>query len=157
LGRLPDAVDHGIDDSAAALTDPDQAADFVQQTACDCLAVSIGNVHLLTSGYAPVDLDRLGKIHQRVSVPLVIHGGTSFPPDAVTRAVASGAAKFNVGTILKIAFLEGVCAVLSADSMHVHDILGSHKNVDVLNAGKARMRAKVQEFMRIYGSSGRAE
>ena len=129
LGHLPDAVGDGIDDRNAALTDPDQAARFVAQTGVDCLAVSIGNVHLLTNGYAPVDMAHLEAIHQRVPVPLVIHGGTSFPPDQVPRAIAAGGLKFNVGTILKTVFLEG-CArrvqQLSAQP-NVHDLHGIAK------------------------------
>src|SRR5262245_11531326 len=73
LGRLPDAIAGRIDGSRASLTDPEQAADFVRQTGVDCLAVSVGNVHLLTEQAAPVDLARLEAIHRRVSVPLVLH------------------------------------------------------------------------------------
>jgi ketose-bisphosphate aldolase len=158
VGRLPDATARGVDDSQASLTDPEQAAVFVTQTGVDCLAVSIGNVHLLTTAYAPVDLDHLEAIARRVSTPLVIHGGTSFPPDAVSRAIAAGAVKFNVGTILKRAFFDGMRQSIQAqpEPPDVHLILGSHKSADVMNAGKARMREKVQELMRVYGSSGRA-
>lgn len=158
LGRLPDAVEDGIDDSTAFLTDPDQAAEFVRQTGVDFLAVSIGNIHLLTNGYAPVDMDHLERIRQRVNIPFVIHGGTSFPPSAVPRAIANNAVKFNVGTVLKKSFWEGTReVVLNAPvPVNVHDTLGSHKDTDALNAGKARMKAKVQELMRLYGSSGKA-
>ena len=103
LGRLPDAVDGRIDDLAASLTDPDEAAAFVEATGVDCLAVSIGNVHLLTGRSARVDLVRLEAVHRRVRLPLVIHGWTSFPRGAVRPAVARGVAKFNVGTALRSA------------------------------------------------------
>jgi len=157
LGRLPDFIEGGVDDSRASLTDPEQAAAFVAQTGIDCLAVSIGNVHLLTTQYAPVDLEQLEEISRRVSTPLVIHGGTSFPPDAAPRAIAAGVTKFNVGTILKRAFFEGMRQSVQAqpETPDVHLILGSHKSADVMNAGKARMREKIQELMRVYGSSGR--
>jgi len=149
---LPDAVGDGIDDSAAALTDPEQAAQFVAQTGVDCLAVSIGNVHLLTHGYAPVDMAHMQAIHQRVPVPLVIHGGTSFPPAEVPRAIAAGALKFNVGTILKKTFLEGLRETVGAlpAQPFVHDLMGSHKDADLLTQGKARMTAKVRELIRLY-------
>ena len=158
LGRLPDAGVAGIDARAAALTDPAQAAMFVQRTGVDCLAVSIGNVHLLLDGEAPIDLARLATIHARVHVPLVIHGGTSFPAAAVPDAIASGVAKFNVGTALKTAFLDGVRGTMAGWRAPVsgHDVLGSHTEADLLSAGKTRMRDKVREFMRLYGSSGRA-
>lgn len=158
LGRLPDAVEGGIDNSSAAPTDPEQGAEFVRRTGVDCLAVSVGNVHLLTDGHAPVDLDHLEAIHARVSVPLVLHGGTSFPPAAVPRAIAGGVSKFNVGTILKHRFADGVRGTVSGwpDRVEVHDVLGSHKETDFLHAGRDRMRDEVRQRIHIYGGSGRA-
>ena len=159
LGRLPDAIAGGIDDRAAALTDPEQAAAFAEQTKVDCLAVSIGNVHLLLDGVAPVDMARLAAIHARVPIPLVIHGGTSFPSTAVQEAITCGAVKFNVGTVLKKTFLDGVHATVVGwpATVNVHDVLGSHKKSDLLEAGKAQMCMKVRELMRLYGSSRRAD
>ncbi len=120
--------------------------------------MAIGNIHLLTFDLAPVDLAHLARIHARVSIPLVIHGGTSFPPAAVPAAISYGAAKFNVGTILKKAFLEGVLDAASGfdAGVTVHDVLGSHTDTDILIAGKRRMREKVRAFLRVYGSSGHA-
>jgi ketose-bisphosphate aldolase len=157
LGRLPDFIEGGVDDSQASLTDPEQAAAFVALTGVDCLAVSVGNVHLLTTRYAPVNLEHLEAISRRVSTPLVIHGGTSFPPNAVRRAIAAGVVKFNVGTILKRAYFDGArqSVQVQPETANVHLILGSHKAEDVMNAGKARMREKIQELMRVYGGSGR--
>jgi ketose-bisphosphate aldolase len=158
LGRLPDFTGGGVDDSQASLTDPELAAMFVDQTGVDCLAVSIGNVHLLTTRYAPVDLERLEAVSRRVSTPLALHGGTSFPPDAAPRAIAAGVAKFNVGTVLKRVYFAGLrqSAQAQPETADVHLVLGSHRAEDLMNAGKARMREKIQELMRVYGSIGRA-
>jgi len=158
LGHLPDATEQGIDASVASLTDPEEAASFVARTGIDCLAVSIGNVHLLTHSLAHVDLTRLAAIHDHTSVPLVIHGGTGFPPEAIPTAIRYGAAKFNVGTSLKQAFFAGIReSVLSVDSSaNVHDIVGSHREKDFQLAGKRSMQAKVQAFLQLYGSSRRA-
>jgi ketose-bisphosphate aldolase len=158
LGHLPDATEQGIDASLASLTDPEEAASFVERTGVDCLAVSIGNVHLLTHDHAHVDLTRLAAIHEHTSVPLVIHGGTGFPPEAIPAAIRYGAAKFNVGTILKKSFFAGIreSALAFDGSANIHDILGSHREQDFLLAGKSSMQAKVQEYLQLYGSSGRA-
>ena len=157
LGRLPDATAEGIDASGAHLTDPDQAAAFLAATGADCLAVSIGNVHLLTAHHAVVDMARLEAIHRCVAVPLVIHGGTSFPPGEVARAISCGVAKFNVGTALKEAFLQAAANSLGATyrRLSVHALLGSHKQADFLTAGKTAMKEKVKKLMRLYGSSGK--
>ena len=158
LGNLPDAAHGTIDDSAASLTDPAQAASFVEATGVDCLAVSVGNVHLLAHGSAAIDLDRLRAVHERVPVPLVIHGATGFPPDAIAPAIAAGVAKFNVGTVLRSAFLRGLTeavAELPAEP-DVHAAIGSHGPADVLEAGKAAMVEAVRNLIRQYGGSGRA-
>jgi ketose-bisphosphate aldolase len=158
LGHLPDATEQGIDVSLASLTDPEEAASFVERTGVDCLAVSIGNVHLLTHSLAHIDLTRLAAIHEHISLPLVIHGGTGFPPEAEHEAIHYRAAKFNVGTILKKTFLAGIReSVLALDgSANVHDVLGSHREQDYLLEGKRSMQAKVQEYLQLYGSCGRA-
>ena len=154
LGNLPDAA-HG---TAGSLTDPEEAAAFVEATGVDCLAVSVGNVHLLAHGSAAIDLDRLRAVHERVPVPLVIHGGTGFPHDAIAPAIAAGVAKFNVGTVLRSAFLHGLTgavAELPAEP-DVHAAIGSHGPADVLEAGKAAMVEAVRNLIRQYGASGRA-
>jgi ketose-bisphosphate aldolase len=158
LGNLPDAAHGTIDDSVASLTDPEQAASFVDATGIDCLAVSVGNVHLLAHGSAAIDLDRLRAVHERVPVPLVIHGGTGFPRDATAAAIAAGVAKFNVGTVLRSAFLRGLSGAVAAlpDEPDVHAVIGSHKPADVLEGGKAPMVEAVRDLIRHYGGRGRA-
>jgi fructose-bisphosphate aldolase class II len=159
LGHLPDATEQGIDSSLSSLTDPKEAASFVERTGVDCLAVSIGNVHLLTHGLADIDLTRLAAIHELAPVPLVIHGGTGFPPEAIPGAIRYGVAKFNVGTSLKQSFMAGIReSVLASDEIaNVQEIVGSHREHDFLLAGKRSMQAKVQAYLQLYGSSGRAK
>jgi ketose-bisphosphate aldolase len=157
LGSLPDATADGIDETRSQLTDTILAADFVEQTGIDALAVAIGNVHLLLNGTTQVDLDRLAEIHRRTRAPLVMHGGTGFPPQAVGAAIERGIAKFNVGSVLKQTFFGAVrdAAVDAPDARSVHELLGSHGEHDVLVAGERAMTAKVRELMRLYGSTGR--
>jgi ketose-bisphosphate aldolase len=150
VGELPDASGE-MGGGVGRLTDPDEAARFVSETGIDALAVSVGNVHTLTDGQAAVDLDRLAAIHQGVPVPLVIHGGTGFPDEAVAPAIARGVAKFNVGSILKRAFLEGLReAILDLPShIAIHQVMGSRKKDDVLQHGKARMYEEVIRRIRL--------
>jgi ketose-bisphosphate aldolase len=156
LGTLPDGDRHGaIDDSQARLTDPKEAAAFVAATGVDALAVSVGNVHTLEGRVAEVDLDRLREIDEAVKVPLVIHGGTSFPAGAVRAAIERGVAKFNVGTVLKRAYLDALRAALDADGSP-HDLVGSHRDADLARRAADAIAAPVRSLMRLYGSAGRA-
>ena len=158
FGSLPDYVGGRIDDGHSYMTDPDEARQFVADTDVDCLAVAVGNVHLLTAGTATIDIPRLKAIDSAVRIPLAIHGGTGFPPDDVAAAIASGVAKFNVGTRLKKAFLESVMANAATwtGSESVHDLVGSHKETDFLEAGKSAVTESVRSLIRLYGGSGRA-
>jgi len=159
LDSLPDGNPEGeIDESHASLTDPDLAAAFVQATHVDALAISIGNVHTLEANVAQVDLDRLGMIQRVVGVPLVIHGGSGFPAGAIPAAIARGVAKFNVGTALKRAVLEGLSAGVRGfpEGASPHELIGSHKSSDLLEAAKPRLVEKVRSLTRLYGSAGRA-
>jgi ketose-bisphosphate aldolase len=159
LGSLPDATGDGIDTSHSSLTDPDEAARFVAATGIDCLAVSVGNVHLLDGRHSPIDIDRLAAIDRAVDVPLVIHGGTGFPPDAIAAAVQHGVAKFNVGTVLKRTYLHAMLdagRTATEPGADVHALVGSHKQSDIAVAAKCAMSECVAALMRRYGSSGRA-
>lgn len=150
VGELPDASGE-MGGGAGRLTDPHEAARFVDETGIDALAVSIGNVHTLTSGKAVIDLERLAAIHQAVAVPLVIHGGTGFPEEAIADAIRLGVAKFNVGSALKRAFLDGLRQATTAlpQKVAIHQVMGSRKEDDVLQQGKARMQQEVTRLIRL--------
>ena len=50
---------------------------FVQETGGGFLAVSIGTAHGLYKGTPSINFSRLHELRDRVSVPLVLHGGSS--------------------------------------------------------------------------------
>jgi ketose-bisphosphate aldolase len=160
FGSLPDYIGESIDDSHAYMTDPAEAAEFVAETGVDVLAVAVGNVHLLTDFTSQIDLGRLQEIADAVDAPLAIHGGTGFPADAVKAAVASGVAKFNVGTRLKKNYFDAVVKYtgsLASGQGFVHDLVGSHKATDFQVVGKSAISGTVRDFLRLYGSAGQAE
>jgi fructose/tagatose bisphosphate aldolase len=156
LGALPDGDSRGaIDDSKASLTDPEDAAAFVAATGVDALAVSVGNVHTLEGRTASIDLDRLNEIGRAVNVPLVIHGGTGFPADAIAAAIERGVAKFNVGTVLKRAYLAGLLGDVDSEQSP-HDLVGSHREADLAVRAADAIVEPVRSLMRLYGSAGQA-
>jgi ketose-bisphosphate aldolase len=157
-GSLPDASGAMGHASAASMTDPDEAARYVCETGIDALSVSIGNVHILTEGHSDVDFERLADIHGRVYVPLVIHGGTGFPDEAVARAIELGVAKFNVGTVLKSLYLDEIrrCMADLPERFDVQTVVGSRKPGDVFARAKERVREEIKRRMVVYGSAGEA-
>jgi fructose-bisphosphate aldolase class II len=158
FGSLPDYLGGEIVDAKSYMTDPAEAKKFVEETGIDCLAVAIGNVHLLTKGSANIDIQRLKDIRSQVSLPIAIHGGTGFPDNQIKEAIANGVAKFNVGTRLKTDYLKSVKEYVTSldENCFVHDIVGSHKKSDFLEVGKDSIKANARKFIKLYGSGGMA-
>jgi ketose-bisphosphate aldolase len=155
LGHLPfGSGEH--DKGQPFLTDPDQAAEFVDRTKVDALAVSIGNVHVLLKGKSEqLDFDRLERMHRLVKVPLVIHGSSGFPDGAVSRVIDLGVAKFNVGTVLKRAYWTGLQEALARtpDNANPQHVIGSRGVSDIFVHARERMRAAVERLIALYMAS----
>src|SRR5512140_3719245 len=102
VGKVDDATVEG--GGGNTLTDPGEAARFVEMTGVDALAVSIGNAHGIYTKLPVFDFNRLEKIRQAVGIPLVLHGGSGTQPEYIRRAVALGMVKINVASELCKAF-----------------------------------------------------
>lgn len=74
-------------DHSMLLTDPEQAADFVNKTQVDALAIAIGTSHgAYKFSRKPtgdiLDIKRIGEIHARIpNTHLVMHGSSSVPQE----------------------------------------------------------------------------
>lgn len=101
--------------STGARTDPDEAARFARLTRVDGLAIAVGSAHAMTSRTAAIDHDLIGRIADVVTVPLVLHGSSGVANDDITRAIAAGIRKVNVGTALNVAYTSAVRMTLALD------------------------------------------
>ena len=156
VGELPCGAESG--DLAAhggSVTDPVLASEFVAATGVDLLAVSVGNVHIKTSGEEGLDLALLEEIRSRVPVPLVLHGGTGISAQSLRQAIALGVAKVNFGTYLKQRYLAAVRAAIGYDSPDPHRLLGMGGREDVLMAGRLAVRDAVLERIDLLGCRGK--
>jgi fructose-bisphosphate aldolase, class II len=112
IGSVPYA--EGRDHIKSELSAPRQARSLAEQGGPDALAISVGNVHRLTSPGVTIDFARLAEIESSVSVPLVIHGASGIFEEDIIRLAATRVAKFNVGTSLRQAFGRGLRQTLAA-------------------------------------------
>jgi len=113
LGRLTTTDQLETDGDEALYTVPGEAAEFVERTGCDALAVSIGTAHGVYAVKDPrIDFDRLAAIRALLpEVPLVLHGGSGLPSATVHRAIrlpGGGVSKMNVATDLENALLRAM-------------------------------------------------
>lgn len=87
-------------------TSPSEADRFVNLTGIDFLAVAVGTVHGLYKGEPKLDFPRLREIYERARIPLVLHGGSGVPCEAIRKAISLGVAKVNIATELKVPFTQ---------------------------------------------------
>lgn len=87
LGRLAGIEDDvNVDARQATFTDPEEAAEFVQRTGVDSLAIAIGTSHgaYKFKGEPYLDFERLKTIHALIpDTPLVLHGASTVLPEFV--------------------------------------------------------------------------
>ena len=146
VGGKEDDLDGG---AGNGYTVPEEAAVFAERTGVDSLAVAIGTAHGVYKGTPKLDLPRISRIRELVSVPLVLHGTSGVPDDTVRQCIARGMCKVNYATDLRIAFTGGVKECLQ-------------KNPDVYDPkkygaeGRERVKQYVMEKIRVCGSDGRA-
>ena len=101
------------------LTTPDEAAEFVERTGCDSLAVAIGTSHgaYKFTGSQGLRLDRLEEIQKVVPArfPLVMHGSSSVPKEFIDRINKAGGAMKDTSGVPEDQYLPasklGVCKI----------------------------------------------
>ncbi len=138
LGKLAGVEDNiKVDARSATFTDPDEAAEFVERTGVDSLAIAIGTSHgaYKFKGDPYLDFERLKKIHALIpDTPLVLHGASSVlrefvdrcnefggeipgaqgvPEEMITEAAKYGICKVNIDTDLRLAMTAEIRRVLS--------------------------------------------
>lgn len=149
LGKVGGKEDDLEAEHDSPYTDPQQAKEFVERTNVCSLAVAIGTAHGLYHGTPKLDLERLSAIHEVVSIPLVLHGASGVPDDAVRESIKRGICKVNFATELRIAYSDGVKKYLA-------------ENPDGFDpkkygaAGMENVTALVKEKICVCASNGKA-
>lgn len=150
LGKIGGTEDHiTVSEWDATFTDPEEALRFVNETDVDSLAIAVGTAHGVYKGEPKLDFDRIKVIRDKISCPLVLHGSSGVPEEALKKAIPLGICKINIDTDLRIAFSNGVKEFLKKDP----------NNIDprkILAPAKAQMKERIIEKMHIFGSVNKA-
>ena len=147
LGYVGKADDLETGKAEGWFTDPDEAKYFVDVTGVDCLAVMIGNAHGLYKSTPKIDFERLEKIRSKVSVPLVMHGGTGLSDEIIKKSIKSGICKINIATELNYIFYDAVKEQFKKDFMALDAFM-----VYPIEELKKQMKQKIS----LCGSEGKA-
>jgi fructose-bisphosphate aldolase class II len=149
LGKIGGVEDDiVVDEREATFTNPDEAAEFAERTKCDALAVAIGTAHGPYRGEPKLDLERLKVISTKTDVPLVLHGASGVPDEAI-KIARQYVSKINIDTELRIAFSKAVADFLRENPNEIDPR-------KILGPAKAAMKEVVRAKMRLFGSAGQA-
>jgi len=148
LGKIGGTEDD-ISVAEAVFTDPDEAAEFVERTKIDALAVAIGTAHGVYKGEPKLDFARLEQIRNATNIPLVLHGASGVPEEAIRKAVPLGICKINIDTELRQAFTKAVQEV-------VHTKPQEFDPRKLLGPAREAMKEVVKAKLRLFGCAGRA-
>ena len=168
---------HGFEgslDKAALLTDPDQAAEFVEATGVDALAVAVGTSHgAYKFSRRPTGdilaMEVIEAIHRKLpETHLVMHGASTIPEDLqqlindnggeipttfgvpldeVERGIRHGVRKVNIDTDIRMA-LTGSMRKFFKENPSSFDIRALEK------PGVARIKALCAERFERFGAAG---
>ncbi|MBW0767018.1 hypothetical protein AXY37_08675 [Mammaliicoccus lentus] len=133
-------------------TDPDQADYFVKETNIDTLAVAIGTSHgLYPKGKKPeLNIELLKEINSRLSIPIVLHGGSGNPDEEVRESVLYGVGKVNLSSDLKSVFFEQVRQTLI-------DNKNMYEPNEVYPEANKKLKKVVEYKMNLLNTIGKAK
>ncbi len=158
------------------LTDPEQAADFVQKTGVDALAIAIGTSHGAYKFSRPptgdiLAIERIKEINQRIpNTHLVMHGSSSVPQDLlaiineyggdipetygvplseIQEGIKHGVRKVNIDTDLRL-------ASTAAIRKHLADNQAEFDPRKYLKDSQEAMKKVVIERYEAFGTAGQA-
>ncbi|MBN1483425.1 MAG: class II fructose-1,6-bisphosphate aldolase [Chloroflexia bacterium] len=176
LGRLAGIEDDvSVASRDATFTDPDEAAEFVERSGCDSLAVAIGTSHgaYKFKGEPRLDFERLERIAAKLppDYPLVLHGASSVledlveicnrygaeipgargvPEDMIAQARRLGVRKVNIDTDLRLAFTGAVRRVFAEKP-------GDFDPRKYLGPAREAVKGVVLRKLDVLGSLGQAD
>ncbi|MFS0724733.1 class II fructose-1,6-bisphosphate aldolase [Paenibacillus sp. 1P07SE] len=147
IGGVEDDI--SVDEEHASLAKPDEAIRFYEETGVDCLAIAVGTAHGMYKGEVKIQYDIIKEVTSAIPVPVVLHGGSGVPDEAIRKSIEAGVGKINVNTENQVACTNAIRKVLSSNDT-VYDPR------KYLTPARDAMVAVVREKIRLFGSNNQA-
>lgn len=147
-GASADLRSKNVEEVSGKMTDPVQAADFVERTGIDTFASFVGNIHGIYANQKRLDLQRLRQIREAVGEKfLSLHGGSGVRGEDLKEAMRIGVVKVNVNAELRVAFRDTLRKVLrESEEVAIYKIMP-----EVIGAVQKVVEKKIE----LLGSAGK--
>jgi len=147
IGGVED--DLSVDEEDAALAKPEEAIRFWEETKVDYLAIAVGTAHGIYKGEPKIRFDIIDEVARNVGAPIVLHGGSGVPDEAIKQAISYGVGKINVNTENQVACTETIRRILAEKPNEIDPR-------KYLGPAREAIKEVVKGKMRLFGSSNRA-
>ena len=133
----------------AGYTIPAEAVQFETETGLSSMAVGVGTAHGFYAKTPVLNTELVRELRKMLTVPMVLHGASGLTDEAVQECIRRGICKVNFATELRVAYSDGVKAVLEKDPATFDPKVYGKE-------GRARVKALVENRMRVCGCCGKA-
>jgi fructose-bisphosphate aldolase class II len=147
IGGVED--DLSVDEEDATLAKPEEAIRFWEETKVDYLAIAVGTAHGMYKGEPKIRFDIIDEVARNIGAPIVLHGGSGVPDEAIKKAISLGVGKINVNTENQVACTETIRKILEAKPNEIDPR-------KYLGPARDAIKEVVKGKMRLFGSSNRA-
>ncbi|MEM9424211.1 MAG: class II fructose-bisphosphate aldolase, partial [Spirochaetota bacterium] len=130
-------------ESVTEFSTPEEAERYARESGVDALAVSVGTTHRSMVRCAEIRYELLDEIARRVPEPLVIHGTTSILEADLVKMPRHGVAKYNAGTVLRLAYAQTLRQVLQQDSQIFDKVQFSREPLEAVYRAAKNLIEKV--------------
>jgi len=141
--------DLSVAEEDAKLAKPEEAIRFFEETKVDALAIAVGTAHGMYKGEVRIRYHIIEEVSSKVPVPIVLHGGSGVPDEAIRKSIELGVGKINVNTENQVAMTNAIKELFAKKP----DVYDPRK---YLGPAKDAMKEVVKSKMRLFGSSGKA-
>lgn len=148
IGRVGGKEDD-LECENAGCTIPAEAVRFEAETGLSSMAVGVGTAHGVYKVTPVLNTELVSVLKNALAVPLVLHGASGLSEEAVRECIRRGICKVNFATELRMAYTQGVKAVL-AEKPDTFDPKAYGK------AGREKVRELVKGRIRVCGCDGKA-
>lgn len=121
----------------------EEALEYIKETNVDSFAPSIGTSHGMTSTTSILNIELLKELNSKISLPLVLHGGSGVNDIQIKEAIQNGVVKMNINTELQVAWSKAVREFLTNNN----DIYDPRK---IIASGEAAIVNVVKNKINLY-------
>ena len=134
--------------SELAYAKVEDTVELYKETNIDSIAPALGSVHGLYKGEPKLDFEKMKKIAELTSIPLVLHGGTGIDDEKIKKAIESGICKLNINTELQIEWTNAVKEYINSTD--------EYDPRKIIKSGESAIKKAIENKIKLLGSLNRS-